>query len=772
MLRSDLWRCRGAVLRDRLPLAVLLIQGLVLDVWAHGAGGAGGAVVLALALVALCAALALAPMVPRLARRGAVAVGLLAESALAAHLSGGIVGHVHPLAMLALIAVYEEAAPVLLGAAAVALAAAVWPATGGRQPFGAGDVASVVVVALALAAVARAVGRLRAAGTRATRRLEAFVEGAGTVVASLDRDARVTVVNRAMSELLGRPAAELVGSDWMELALPEPGRAASRAAFAEVMAGARPANPFYENDVMTPDGVRLVQWTSVVLDDDRGRPVGLLKSGIDITERRAVEREQREHARDLAVLRELAQQVAALDDARQAVTDGILRLADASMVALMEPSVDGETLTVTATTTEVVAATQIQIAREASGAGACFLSGKPFFVADARSSPVVSARLRERVGISSVLYEPVMADGKPVGVLIVGWETPVAALGSRRTDLVTVAAHEAAVAVQRVAAVRRLSDAALTDALTGIANRRAFDGALKQALQTAARSDDALGMAMLDLNGFKALNDTQGHAAGDRLLKEVAAGWRAALRPDDVLARLGGDEFAILLPGCRPEDAKRVVARLHGAVTHQAGVGIGLVWWDRAESASGLLRRADEALYADKATGKAQRLADPERLAAVAACGAAGGRPELDRLAEAVGWALGVPVALVTLVDDRRQAFPGLHGLTGWAADTRGTPLSHSFCRHVLTTAEPLIVDDARLHELVRGNPAIVELGVVAYAGVPLTDAAGHHLGALCAIDDQPRSWSEQDIAILRRFAEAAACLVCAPPLGAPAAGG
>ena len=196
-----------------------------------------------------------------------------------------------------------------------------------------------------------------------------------------------------------------------------------------------------------------------------------------------------------------------------------------------------------------------------------------------------------------------------------------------------------------------------------------------------------------------------------------------------------------------------------------------MVWWDRAEGASGLLRRADEALYADKAAGRAQRLTDPERLAAVAACGPTGVRPELDRLAEAVGWALHVPVALVTLVDDRRQAFPGLHGLAGWAADARGTPLTHSFCRHAVTTGQPLVVDDARRHDLVRGNPAIEELGVVAYAGVPLTDAGGRHLGALCAIDDQPKSWSEHDLEILRRFAEVAAGLVGGPTPAALTAG-
>ena len=80
---------------------------------------------------------------------------------------------------------------------------------------------------------------------------------------------------------------------------------------------------------------------------------------------------------------------------------------------------------------------------------------------------------------------------------------------------------------------------------------------------------------------------------------------------------------------------------------------------------------------------------------------------------------LGVPVALVSLVDDERQFFPGQVGLPDPWCDSRQTPLSHSFCQHVVRSGEPLIIEDSRLEPLVQHNLAITDLNVIAYAGMP-----------------------------------------------------
>jgi diguanylate cyclase (GGDEF)-like protein len=151
-------------------------------------------------------------------------------------------------------------------------------------------------------------------------------------------------------------------------------------------------------------------------------------------------------------------------------------------------------------------------------------------------------------------------------------------------------------------------------------------------------------------------------------------------------------------------------------------------------------------------------LTSAPRLAALRATGLLGGTasPVLDRLARLTARLLGVPVALVSLVDDAAQHFPGLAGLGGRAGAGRGTPLSHSFCQHVVATGRPLLVDDAAAHPLVATNRAVAELGVVAYAGVPLRTADGETLGALCAVDTSPARWTPEQVATLEDLAAAA----------------
>jgi GAF domain-containing protein len=107
----------------------------------------------------------------------------------------------------------------------------------------------------------------------------------------------------------------------------------------------------------------------------------------------------------------------------------------------------------------------------------------------------------------------------------------------------------------------------------------------------------------------------------------------------------------------------------------------------------------------------------------------------------------------VSLVDVDGQAFPGAFGLPEPWDGERWTPLSHSFCQHVVTSGEPLVVANANDTPLVSDNLAIMELGVIAYAGVPLMMGAGPVMGAMCAIDHRPRLWTEEELAELNDIA-------------------
>ena len=115
---------------------------------------------------------------------------------------------------------------------------------------------------------------------------------------------------------------------------------------------------------------------------------------------------------------------------------------------------------------------------------------------------------------------------------------------------------------------------------------------------------------------------------------------------------------------------------------------------------------------------------------------------------------LGTRVALLSLVDADRQFFKAHEGLPEPYSQTRETPLSHSFCKHVVASGEILKIEDARTHPLVRDNLAIPDLGVIAYLGVPIVAANGHVLGSFCAIDPKPRKWSRDDVDALCTIAK------------------
>jgi diguanylate cyclase (GGDEF)-like protein len=158
--------------------------------------------------------------------------------------------------------------------------------------------------------------------------------------------------------------------------------------------------------------------------------------------------------------------------------------------------------------------------------------------------------------------------------------------------------------VDRTEQAAAFEDAAMTDALTGLPNRRAWDRALRDQLDWAERQGRPLTLALIDLDRFKLFNDTRGHQAGDALLAEAADAWRGAVRTQDVLARYGGEEFALAMPGCELEDAAEIVERLRRRVPQDQTCSIGLARWEPTEGARDLVARADEALYAAKAGGR------------------------------------------------------------------------------------------------------------------------------------------------------------------------
>ena len=144
----------------------------------------------------------------------------------------------------------------------------------------------------------------------------------------------------------------------------------------------------------------------------------------------------------------------------------------------------------------------------------------------------------------------------------------------------------------------RLRDLANTDSLTGLLNRPGFAVAAARQRAMSARRGEPLALAVIDLDDFKAVNDRGGHAAGDRLLVELAGAWTATLRPGDLLARFGGDEFILLLAGAQEGQVDSVLARL--ARSHPARWTTGAVLCSDEESLDEAIDRADACLYLAK----------------------------------------------------------------------------------------------------------------------------------------------------------------------------
>ncbi len=252
--------------------------------------------------------------------------------------------------------------------------------------------------------------------------------------------------------------------------------------------------------------------------------------------------------------------------------------------------------------------------REANGAWTRHLGFRPdelrgkylleFTHPDDHERALAEARRLYETGSSAVLETRVQAkDGSWHWLRTSSTFAPDESLVYARSNDVTELKR---VEAEREELLGQVQDMARHDDLTGLANRRALHELMPREMARARRSRSPLCVAIVDIDHFKAYNDTHGHLAGDEVLRACAAAWDSSLRGEDTLARFGGEEFLVLLPDTSPEEACETVERLRAATPMGQTCSAGLACWDFSETVDDLFGRADQALYMAKAGGRDQ----------------------------------------------------------------------------------------------------------------------------------------------------------------------
>lgn len=330
---------------------------------------------------------------------------------------------------------------------------------------------------------------------------------------------------------------------------------------------------------------------------------------------------------------------------------------------------------------------------------------------------------------------------------------------------------------------QELIEQAMQDPLTGLDNRRAFLLNLSAALKRSRRSTQPMALLYMDIDHFKSINDSLGHAAGDALLQAFGARLRAQVRETDRVARLGGDEFTVILELLHGgPDAEMVATKLVHAMAERfelpdqvvritTSIGLEIVD-DGEDDADQLISRADQAMYRAKRSGRNtwrarddSHRAHPPRPRNHAGLREFVGRSPaethrrdfLDNALAAVRTHLGMDVAFISQFTAGQRVFRHVDSETGQApiAVGEGGPLEESYCQRVVDGRLPELMPDAFDEPEALALPATRSLPVRAHLSVPIRLANGEVYGTFCCFSPHPdASLNERDIALLRIFAD------------------
>ena len=253
-------------------------------------------------------------------------------------------------------------------------------------------------------------------------------------------------------------------------------------------------------------------------------------------------------------------------------------------------------------------------------AGKVFEKGAPIIVHDIEKDEKFLLRRKPSYRTGSFISIPLKAGEKTLGVLNISDKMTGEVFSEEDMAILSYFASYASVALERslyYSLVAHLKELSITDSLTGLYNKRYFEERFFEEQQRSERYNLTFSLAMLDIDDFKLFNDTEGHLAGDRLLKNIATIAKENLRFIDIIARFGGEEFAIIMPVTEKDEAFLVAERIRKAMKEQLPrtwkvfpkekititAGVATFPHDGRDTKE-LLRNADKALYKGKREGK------------------------------------------------------------------------------------------------------------------------------------------------------------------------
>jgi diguanylate cyclase (GGDEF)-like protein/PAS domain S-box-containing protein len=406
--------------------------------------------------------------------------------------------------------------------------------------------------------------------TAERNRARSYLDAAGSILLGLDPKGRVTMLNSAGRRLLGMHESDLLGRDWFEVALPEAERERERRRFAELTSSRGHGESYHESHVVDGDGrERLIAWRHTCIRNEATDETLCVCSGDDITEERGIEQDLRfrsfmlDSATDsIFVHGPEGRLIYANEEAwrsRGWSRDEMLALPPYGWVEAPQDEIEQRTSRIFADGSRIFESTNRR--------------------ADGSTFPVEVHARALRTGSRDVVVS-IVRD-------------------------ITERKHVEEVIVQM----------AYYDPLTELANRTLFNDRLAVAIAQAHRNGERLAVLFLDVDHFKTINDTLGHAVGDQLLVGIAKRLASLMREGDTVARLGGDEFTLLLPYVSKEEdaaavARKVIEALRPPFTlgeHEihATASIGIAMYGGAgDTAETLLKNADTAMYRAKEKGR------------------------------------------------------------------------------------------------------------------------------------------------------------------------